>query len=244
MSGKSWWVIPFQIWAFLKIVFENILKKIKIFNNLTVSLIDPKNIRVATEEVAPKLPSKQQMVSDNLFEELKKLRKSIAEKEKIPPYMVFNDATLTEIAKEKPISAHHLKKISGIGEKKLELYGEQLISTVFEFLKLNTEENVKNTTYIQTFELYKQGLAMEEIAQKRELSTATIFSHLINLYENNYDIDVYKFVTHKEMNKVFNAVKALKYEYKLKELYTHLNEEIDYSKIKFALANFTRNGKI
>ncbi len=65
-----------------------------------------------------------------LFERLRALRKSLADERRVPAYVVFSDATLMRIAEERPSSAEALLGISGIGPKKLELYGDALLAMV------------------------------------------------------------------------------------------------------------------
>jgi ATP-dependent DNA helicase RecQ len=65
-----------------------------------------------------------------LFGRLRALRKSLADERRVPAYVVFNDATLMRIAEERPSSAEALLGISGIGPKKLELYGDALLAVV------------------------------------------------------------------------------------------------------------------
>lgn len=67
-----------------------------------------------------------------LFGKLRVLRKSIADAEDIPPYIVFNDATLSELAKFKPTTDREMLNISGIGPTKLERYGAAFISLITE----------------------------------------------------------------------------------------------------------------
>lgn len=68
-----------------------------------------------------------------LFEELKKWRKQKAAELGKPPYVVFTDATLNEIAKKRPKAYSQMDGISGIGEKKLEHYGRDIIRLVCDF---------------------------------------------------------------------------------------------------------------
>ena len=68
-----------------------------------------------------------------LFEELKKWRKQKAVELGKPPYVVFTDATLNEIAKKRPKAYSQMDGISGIGEKKLEHYGRDIIRLVCDF---------------------------------------------------------------------------------------------------------------
>lgn len=70
----------------------------------------------------------------DLFSRLRKLRKTIADEENIPPYVVFNDATLTEMAEKMPINSRTLLAINGVGEKKLERFGQAFIQVICQYL--------------------------------------------------------------------------------------------------------------
>lgn len=67
-----------------------------------------------------------------LFSKLRELRKQIADQEDIPPYIVFNDATLSELARFKPTTAREMLNINGIGATKLERYGKAFIELIVE----------------------------------------------------------------------------------------------------------------
>jgi ATP-dependent DNA helicase RecQ len=67
-----------------------------------------------------------------LFSKLRELRKSIADSENIAPFIVFNDATLSELARIKPISSRQMLTISGIGDVKLSRYGKAFIDLIKE----------------------------------------------------------------------------------------------------------------
>ncbi len=72
-----------------------------------------------------------------LFAKLRVLRKEIADAEDIPPYIVFNDATLSELAKFQPTSAHEMLNISGIGDTKLSRYGQTFLTVIKEHLTIS-----------------------------------------------------------------------------------------------------------
>ena len=65
---------------------------------------------------------------EDRFEQLRAWRRIEAERAKVPPYVVFNDATLRAIAGAAPETLRALEKISGIGPRKIELYGEAILS--------------------------------------------------------------------------------------------------------------------
>ncbi|WP_241580606.1 ATP-dependent DNA helicase RecQ [Rosenbergiella nectarea] len=69
-----------------------------------------------------------------LFAKLRKLRKAIADEENIPPYVVFNDATLIELSEIQPISPSEMLGINGIGQRKLERFGRPFMQLIKQHL--------------------------------------------------------------------------------------------------------------
>ncbi|MBE2894641.1 DNA helicase RecQ [Spirabiliibacterium falconis] len=69
----------------------------------------------------------------HLFERLRFLRKQLAEKDAIPPYIVFNDATLQEMAQFKPTSQQAMLQINGVGQRKLERFGTPFLQLICEY---------------------------------------------------------------------------------------------------------------
>jgi ATP-dependent DNA helicase RecQ len=65
-----------------------------------------------------------------LFEALRALRKSLADADGVPPYIVFGDATLLEMAQARPTTPADLLEITGVGQKKLERYGEAFLGVI------------------------------------------------------------------------------------------------------------------
>jgi ATP-dependent DNA helicase RecQ len=57
-----------------------------------------------------------------VFDALRQWRTDLAKTRGVPPYVIFHDRTLAEIAREKPLSAEALREISGVGEKKAQAY--------------------------------------------------------------------------------------------------------------------------
>jgi ATP-dependent DNA helicase RecQ len=71
-------------------------------------------------------------VDDELFESLRRLRKTIADEAGVPPYVVFSDATLREFAANKPTTLGAFREISGVGDVKLERYGAIFVNAIQE----------------------------------------------------------------------------------------------------------------
>ncbi|MBR1743351.1 MAG: HRDC domain-containing protein, partial [Lachnospiraceae bacterium] len=68
-----------------------------------------------------------------LFEKLRLLRLEMAKKENVPPYIVFNDKTLVHMCVLVPLSKEEMLQVSGVGENKLEKYGERFLEEIYAF---------------------------------------------------------------------------------------------------------------
>tara|TARA_R110001583_G_scaffold82774_1_gene219280 strand:+ start:13803 stop:15953 length:2151 start_codon:yes stop_codon:yes gene_type:complete len=178
---------------------------------------------------------------DSLFERLRKLRQEIAIAENIPAYLVFSDASLKEMERARPMSASDFLDISGVGQRKLEVYGEDFIAEIVSFSNEKIKTRKKNDTHKITYDLYKEGLTIDEIAKKRALKSTTIFSHLALLYTEGKEIEIYDFITKEEVGKVRKAQEELENPPALKPYYEHLNAEIEYFKIRLALTIIDRD---
>jgi ATP-dependent DNA helicase RecQ len=65
-----------------------------------------------------------------LWEALRELRMALAKAQDVPPYVVFHDATLAEMVRQRPTSPQALATLSGIGERKLAAYGEDFLQLI------------------------------------------------------------------------------------------------------------------
>lgn len=77
---------------------------------------------------------KKAKAKGELFEALRSLRKELATKEKLPPYMIFSDGTLTQMATDKPTDLELMKNIRGVGEFKLQKYGEEFLTVIKSYI--------------------------------------------------------------------------------------------------------------
>ncbi|MDU5730885.1 MAG: ATP-dependent DNA helicase RecQ [Citrobacter freundii] len=75
-----------------------------------------------------------------LFAKLRKLRKAIADEENIPPYVVFNDATLIEMAEQMPVSPSEMLSVNGVGMRKLERFGKEFMALIRAHVDGDDEE--------------------------------------------------------------------------------------------------------
>ena len=79
--------------------------------------------------------------SQRLFDQLRLLRRELAAAAKVPPYVVFSDATLQEMARTRPVTKEQMGKISGVGTVKLERYGEFFLREIRSFQQQRYRKN-------------------------------------------------------------------------------------------------------
>ncbi|MCL5291055.1 MAG: DNA helicase RecQ [Actinobacteria bacterium] len=140
-----------------------------------------------------------------LFEKLRVLRKTLADERGVPPFVIFGDASLQEMAAYFPQRPESLSEIFGVGAEKLAHFGEAFLAVIRRHtLELGLEEQVaparrpaKNrtvnrsgATYDETKKLVLQKLSLAEIAERRGLAEETIISHLERLVEFGAELDL------------------------------------------------------
>lgn len=186
----------------------------------------------------------EQGAGNNLFEALRKLRKQFADSEKLPAYIIFNDATLREMASEKPLTEEEMLTISGVGQHKFEKYGQAFLALIHQMCYGISAKAPKVTTYQETLQLYNQTFSLQEIALRRNLSLTTIYSHIAQLYLKGDIPSIEQYISLEEISRVNTAVKTIGEVQKLKDIFELLNAEIDYFKIRLALSYIEKNGQI
>lgn len=195
---------------------------------VTVPVIKKQKQKTTTTDTPAELNPDEALLSA-----LKSFRKEIAQQNKVPAYVIFHDATLKELADKQPKTKAELLDIQGLGKVKVDRFGEALIELI-QSSAISKPKGKRPTTEL-TFELYEEGLSVQEIAQKRNLSPTTIFGHLCKLYEENYSVDLNKYITEYEVNQVREVRRKLKNTNQLKPIYEGLNGSIEYHKIGLAL---------
>jgi ATP-dependent DNA helicase RecQ len=95
--------------------------------------------RQQTEREQTKRTAKPERVRDALFEKLRLLRLELARERGLPPYIVFSDATLEQMAAARPTTDEEMRQISGVGERKLHLYGSYFIEAIAEFQRSSVQ---------------------------------------------------------------------------------------------------------
>ncbi|PFW78941.1 DNA helicase RecQ [Bacillus sp. AFS075960] len=189
----------------------------------------------------------RQIVQDHpLFEVLREVRKEIAQGEGVPPFVIFSDQTLKDMCAKMPQSDSELLTVKGIGEHKLVKYGSHFLQAVQHFIEENPNyaETVKTevvterkksgkasaNSHLETYEMYKQGIDLNEIAKERNLSRQTIENHLIRCFEDGMEVDWNSFVPAEYEQLIETAVQNA--DGGLKSIKEQLPNEVSYFMIR------------
>ncbi|HMM22154.1 MAG TPA: DNA helicase RecQ [Selenomonadales bacterium] len=206
-------------------------------------------------EVWQKVPRRPQKgAADNsLFELLRVVRKKIADRERVPPYVVFADSTLKEMSEYLPADRQALRKIKGVGETKLERYGDEFLSVIGQHaadrqsqppdcpaVPATAEKKEDTPSHILTLNLFQTGLSLAEIAAQRQLKPVTIQDHLMRCGIEGHAIDWSLFIPARYEAAILAAIHKLGTA-KLKALKDALPDEVDYMAIKATLCKHRKD---
>ena len=202
-----------------------------LYGGKTISLVRPDD---APKPVVDKSKARTETQRDDLFERLRVLRKQLADEQNVPAYVVFTDTTLEEMARLRPTTPDALRNVSGVGERKLQLFGRQFLDVITGYLRERVQvgEKPKGSTQLVTFDLYNTGMTIEAIAAQRQLTTGSVAGHLVQLAKAGYDIDLFSLIDPIERREIEKAIAEVGLEEgRLKPVFDHLGGKYDYGKL-------------
>jgi ATP-dependent DNA helicase RecQ len=182
-----------------------------------------------------------------LFDQLRLLRKELADRGNLPAYVIFSDVTLRHFCRDYPTEDDALLTIPGVGEKKREDYGQAFIAAICAWLAENPRldfaplatlaalparpQGILLGTAALSLELFRNGQSIPEIAQTRGLVASTIESHLTQAIENGELLDPCGLYTVEEQA-LMQAALAGYDELPLKPVFEQLDGRISYGKLR------------
>ena len=166
-----------------------------------------------TKPVAPTEPARHRVgeiaCDEVLFEKLRTLRKQLADERAVPPYIIFSDVSLRQMARFYPVNGKEFSRVSGVGERKLREFGEIFRREIAAHLQTNPRQVFADDfpqdampsapmprrsrltdTVRETLHFLRQGRTVSEIARIRGVKDGTIYSHLEEAMLAGETIDV------------------------------------------------------
>ena len=184
-----------------------------------------------------------------LFENLRRLRKTIADEQNVPPFVVFSDATLADMCRRLPIDRDAMLEVSGVGDHKLANYGERFMRVIIDYVEDNnltppddippkrqrrSKDKPKKNTRLETLELYNAGKTVEEICEYRGLTRETIEGHLFTCHKEGILPDYKPYIPEGLEEEIIRVINTLGKQY-LKPIKEALPPEVSYSTIKYMI---------
>ena len=185
-----------------------------------------------------------------LLSRLKEWRNNKAKEMALPHYMILPQKTMVALANFVPQSPRALKLVKGMGTKKSEKYGEELLDIIISYCtKENIEppevaltekkkaKKVKEETKKISYDLFREGKAIAQIAEERNLSIITIEGHLA-YYVGTGEIPVSEFVS-EEITDLISRHFERTGDLKMGPVKAALGDKVSWSDIKFVINHFT-----
>lgn len=171
-----------------------------------------------------------------LWQALRARRQQFAEEQSVPAYVIFHDATLMEMVTYRPETLEQMGRLNGIGERKLEAYGEEFLGIIREHL---ADENAPATdTAEETLQLFRVGMDAETIARQRELTVSTVMNHLAKAIEcGEVEVKEVTGLDDEAINAIRFAFEHSEDSNKLKPVFEALNGEYDYAILRCVKAS-------
>ena len=192
------------------------------------------SVKPLREEALPLEPA-----SDNsLIDLLKEWRRRAAQRANVPAYIVLSDAALVDLCRKQPTSLRELLNVTGIGERKAELYGSEIFAT-FEAFRRGARASAAQVSQVspaeETMRLLAEGKTFEEIAQIRGRQLATVVNMVADLVEKGRLDYRMEWIGEENHRRIEEAVGRLGSQW-LKPLREALPPEITYEQIRLAVA--------
>lgn len=185
--------------------------------------------------------SKISRFNQELIDRLEDLCEVIAREEGVPSFSIFPGGTLREMAWASPLTIDELSEVTGVGEYKAKKYGLEFIEAIRVHM---TDQKImkrpKGITYIETLNLFRQGLTAEQIAEKRNMAPSTIATHLSKMYQGGEEIDLAQFLKPDDLVLAKQGWRASGFSDKTSKVKEQVGDSLDYVRLNYALAILKR----
>ena len=203
-----------------------------------------------------KTTPKIQLNEDNaLVKYLREWRKDKAEEFGLDLYMILSQKSLAELATVMPTSMKELKAIHGIGPQKLKQFGEEILNIILQYRQANNIQTIvsadnfkieektkvpKVDTKKVSFDLFKSGKSVEEIAQERTLTPNTIEGHLAH-YISTGEIKIDELLDRNKAQLIIDQFHKLETT-SMTPVKEALGDEVSYGEIRLVVAHLKFEG--
>jgi ATP-dependent DNA helicase RecQ len=173
---------------------------------------------------------------------MREWRRGAAQRQGVPAFIVMHDTSLEDLCRRRPASLAELLQVSGIGERKAELYGQQIFVALERFssgARASAVAEKKISPAEETMRLLAEGRSFQEIAQLRDRQLATVIGLVADLVEKGTLKFAPEWVDKESRDKIEEACARLGLQW-LKPLKEALPAEITFEEIRLVVADLRR----
>ena len=198
-----------------------------------------------------------------LFEELRTLRKEIAQEKNVPPFVIFGDVSLQEMCTYYPINQDEFLEINGVGEQKLSDYGDLFIERINSYVQNNDvkrkqnlnskkivkkkkKENNKTISGLTSKQEIVKGmilkkLSLSEMAQMQKITEGTIVNYIEKVVKSDKSVDIsYLLSSREDYENIKDAFEKIGLE-RLKPVYDYFDGSYSYDDLRIVRMNIDRD---
>ena len=188
----------------------------------------------------------------DLFGKLRQLRRELAAAEGVPPYIIFHDSVLVELARVRPRSTQEFALIPKVGEAKVRQYAPAFLQAIVAHGPRPKYDapppappaaGPRGDRKRLAQSLFRDGTGVEDVMHQTGLSRATVYDYLAEWVRLDRPADVRTWVPQEMYRSVEAAAKTVGAE-KLKPIFDHLNGEVSYDHIRVALTHLQVSGAL
>jgi ATP-dependent DNA helicase RecQ len=200
---------------------------------------------VSVLQAGPFAPSPLTSSDQDLSEYLREWRRSTAKEKGVPAYVVLHDTTLDEICRRQPSSIAQLMTITGIGERKAETYGQEILAVLRRYrdgARASALAEKKPAPALETLRLIAEGKTLEEIAQIRGRQLSTVMGTVATMVEKGQLEFRSEWIDRNKQAVIEAAIGRvdIKNLERLKPIKDALPPEITYDEIRLVLSRLRR----
>jgi ATP-dependent DNA helicase RecQ len=188
-------------------------------------------------------------VDPELFEALRRLRRQLAEERKVPPYVVFTDATLRQLARQRPTTPEKMRLVSGVGEAKLRDYGERFLEAIRQHGGVPAAppqaeaapaaRRAPADERTEAFALFRQGVSVAEVMERLGQGHSNVLNYLHDYIGAERPRSLAPWVPDDVYQRVAAAARRFGTE-RLQPLLVALGDEVPTEAVRLVLAHMRR----
>jgi ATP-dependent DNA helicase RecQ len=244
--------------------------------------LTPAGWRVLRGEITPRLlrpPTKTRRssraaivswegVDRGLFDVLRSFRRDQAEMHGVPPYVIFSDATLRDLARERPTTPAGLLAIRGIGEKKAAAYGTELVRAIKTHCERegiqadvptrplplplpgagrgetrSCGERPVSAAKRTALDMFARGESIDAVQQATRRARSTVSQYLVEFIKQDGIVDVSPWIDDVALDRIRTACQSFGHD-RLKPIFEALGGDVPYDQIRIAMAALRNEGYV